>query len=116
MQMWEHWTMKSVMEIIDPYLRSASSEDEILRCIHIGLLCVQEDALDRPTISAISIMLDSNTVPSQAPARPAFYAEMSGFIASGTYSHQYPGYINDSAQRSTVMSPNELSITDPEPR
>lgn len=108
--------MKSIVEIIDPYLRSASSEDEILRCVHIGLLCVQEDPLDRPTISAISIMLDSNTVPSQAPYRPAFYVEMSGFIGSGTYSHQYPGFINYSAQRSTVMSPNELSITDPEPR
>ncbi|EES08788.1 cysteine-rich receptor-like protein kinase 10 [Sorghum bicolor] len=113
---WEHWRMKSIMEIIDPYLRSASSEDEIVRCIHIGLLCVQEDPLDRPTISSISIMFDGNTVPSQAPARPAFYVEMSGFIGSGTYSHQYPGFINDSTQRSTVMSPNELSITDPEPR
>lgn len=113
---WEHWTLKSIMEIVDPYLRSASSEEEVLRCIHIGLSCVQEDPLDRPTISAINIMLDSNTFPSQAPSRPAFYIEMSGFIGSGTYSHQYPGFINDSAQRSIVMSPNELSITDPEPR
>ncbi|KAJ1276200.1 hypothetical protein BS78_05G196100 [Paspalum vaginatum] len=115
---WEHWTMKTITEIIDPYLRLDSSEDEILRCIHIGLSCVQEDPLDRPAISAISIMLESDTAPPKAPSRPAFYVEMSGYVVgSGTYSHQYPGFINESAPRSTVvMSPNELSITDPEPR
>jgi len=114
---WEHWTMKTVMEIVDPYLRSDSSQDDdILRCIHIGLSCIQEDPVERPTISAISIMLDGSTVPSQAPSRPAFYIEMSGNVGSDMCSQSYPGVINDSTTKSIVMSPNELSITDPEPR
>ena len=103
--------------MVDPYFRSDSSWDEILRCIHIGLSCVQEDPGDRPTISAISIMLDSGTVPSQPPSRPAFYVEMSGNVDSGMYSSQsYPGFVNESTAKSTVVSPNELSVTDPEPR
>jgi len=114
---WEHWTTRSITDMVDPYFRSDSSWDEILRCIHIGLSCVQEDPVDRPTISAISIMLDSGTVPSQPPSRPAFYVEMSGNVDSGMYSSQsYPGFVNESTAKSTVVSPNELSVTDPEPR
>ncbi|CAM0943657.1 unnamed protein product [Alopecurus aequalis] len=103
---WEHWTMKTAMEIIDPYLLGDSSQDEILRCLHIGLSCVQEDPVVRPTMSTISIMLDSNTIPSRAPSRPAFYIEKGGNNVSEV----------NNESKSVVMSPNELSITDPEPR
>jgi len=112
---WEHWTTKTVTDMVEPCLRNGSSWDEILRCVHIGLLCVQEDHVDRPTISAVSTMLDSNTVPSQSPSRPAFY-RMSGNVDSGMYSQSYPRFVNESTAKATIVSPNELSITDPEPR
>lgn len=72
--------MKTITEMIDPSLRRDSLRDEILRCIHIGLMCVQEDPVDRPTMSMINVMFDSSTIPSQPPSRPAFYVEMSGGI------------------------------------
>lgn len=106
--------MKTITEMVDPSLRSDSSLDDILRCIHVGLVCVQEDPMDRPTISMINIMLDSNTVLVQAPCRPAFFTEMSGKIGSSIYSQPYP--TADFTARSTVMSPNEVTITEPEPR
>jgi len=112
---WEHWTTKTATDMVEPCLRNGSSWDEILRCVHIGLLCVQEDHVDRPTISAVSTMLDSNTVPSQSPSRPAFY-RMSGNVDSGMYSQSYPRFVNESTAKSTIVSPNELSITGPEPR
>ena len=44
---------------------------EVLRCIQIGLLCVQENAMDRPTMLAIILMLCSETtLPS--PKQPMF--------------------------------------------
>ena len=44
---------------------------EVLRCIQIGLLCVQEDAMDRPTMLAVLLMLScETTLPS--PKQPAF--------------------------------------------
>jgi hypothetical protein len=119
MQIWEHWTMKTITEMIDPYLREDySSQEDILRCVHIGLSCVQEDPVDRPNISAINIMLDSSTVPRQAPSRPAFYVEMSGnFGSAGLYSQSCPRVVSyKPTTNSMEMSPNELSITDPEPR
>jgi hypothetical protein len=37
----------------------ANSTTEIMRCIHIGLLCVQENVADRPTMASIVLMLSS---------------------------------------------------------
>ena len=43
--------------IYEPYC-----EMEMLRCIHVGLLCVQEFAKDRPIISVVISMLKSEIV------------------------------------------------------
>ncbi|XVF42895.1 hypothetical protein PTKIN_Ptkin01aG0402600 [Pterospermum kingtungense] len=45
---------------------------ELLRCIHVGLLCVEESVKDRPTISAVISMLNSEIVDLPTPKQPAF--------------------------------------------
>ena len=45
---------------------------EMFRCIHVGLLCVQELARDRPTISTIISMLSSDIVDLPFPKQLAF--------------------------------------------
>lgn len=45
---------------------------EIRKCIQIGLLCVQEFAEDRPSISSVLVMLTSETTSLPAPLQPAF--------------------------------------------
>ena len=47
-------------------------EMEILRCIHVGLLCVQEFAKDRPTVSVVISMLKSEILDLPHPKQPAF--------------------------------------------
>ena len=42
-----------------------------MRCIQVGLLCVQQDSEDRPTMAAIVFMLSGETSP-PAPKQPAF--------------------------------------------
>ncbi|GKV43381.1 hypothetical protein SLEP1_g50679 [Rubroshorea leprosula] len=49
--------------------------DQILRCIHIGLLCVQDHAIDRPTMSDIVSMLSNETMPLPKPKQPAFFTD-----------------------------------------
>ncbi|KAJ6991296.1 kinase RLK-Pelle-DLSV family [Populus alba x Populus x berolinensis] len=39
---WRHWTNGKALELADPTLGGQRPENEILKCIHIGLLCVQE--------------------------------------------------------------------------
>ncbi|KAL1184322.1 hypothetical protein V6Z11_A01G035900 [Gossypium hirsutum] len=45
---------------------------EIWRCIHVGLLCIQEYAKDRPTMSTIVSMLNSEISDLNTPKPPAF--------------------------------------------
>ncbi|KAI4323616.1 hypothetical protein L6164_023209 [Bauhinia variegata] len=60
------------LELMDSTLESSYITDEVTRCIHIGLLCVQEDAADRPTMSGVVVMLGSDTMTLPLPNRPAF--------------------------------------------
>ncbi|GMP75287.1 hypothetical protein CsSME_00032436 [Camellia sinensis var. sinensis] len=56
----------------DPLLMESCYLDEFLRCMHIGLLCVQEDAYDRPIMSSVVVMLKGEAVTLSQPERPAF--------------------------------------------
>ena len=61
------------MEVLDPCLKDSHSRNEVLRCIQIGLLCVQEDPADRPTMATIVLMLSSYSVTLPLPKKPAFF-------------------------------------------
>ncbi|CAM0144793.1 unnamed protein product [Urochloa decumbens] len=112
---WGHWTMGTIVEIMDSSLSSHPSVDQMLKCIHIGLLCVQHNPADRPTMSTVNLMLSSSTVPRQAPSRPAFCFQRGG-VNSGMYSAAYSGRgISQSTSRSDV-SENEVTITELEAR
>ncbi|OMO92851.1 S-locus glycoprotein [Corchorus olitorius] len=68
---WDLWTNDKAIEIIDSSLGNSYPPTQILRCIQIGLLCVQDSATDRPKMSAVVAMLESNAnLPS--PKHPAF--------------------------------------------
>ncbi|TVU38677.1 hypothetical protein EJB05_12061, partial [Eragrostis curvula] len=109
---WEHWTMGTPMDIMDSSLSSTSRVDQILKCIHIGLLCVQHNPVDRPMMSTVNLMLSSSTMPRQAPSRPAFC-----FLRSGVNSDMYSrGTGNLQSTSTSLVSENEVSITELEAR
>ncbi|GMJ14609.1 cysteine-rich RLK (RECEPTOR-like protein kinase) 10 [Hibiscus trionum] len=68
---WHLWNEGNALELMDPLLIDGLPE-EFLRFIHIGLLCVQEDAFDRPTMSSVMVMLKGETVTLSQPQQPAF--------------------------------------------
>uniref|UniRef100_A0A0E0LLS6 Uncharacterized protein n=1 Tax=Oryza punctata TaxID=4537 RepID=A0A0E0LLS6_ORYPU len=115
---WEHWTRGNVVELIDPSLGDHPPIEQMLKCIHIGLLCVQKKPASRPTISSVNIMLSCNTVRLPSLSRPAFcIQEISASECSNPYSERYPrprhsGY----SDNSTVVSSNDMSITELVPR
>ncbi|KAJ0693559.1 putative protein kinase RLK-Pelle-DLSV family [Helianthus annuus] len=75
---WRSWRDETLSNIIDPVLlRGSSSSTDIVRCIHIALLCVQKDAVDRPTMSEVVSMLNSFSLTLQVPLEPAFFTENS---------------------------------------
>ncbi|KAJ0080676.1 hypothetical protein Patl1_11015 [Pistacia atlantica] len=55
------------------YLRwKKGGQEEVIRCIHIGLLCVQEDPAARPTMSSVVALLGSESIGLAEPRQPAF--------------------------------------------
>ncbi|CAL9226561.1 unnamed protein product, partial [Arabidopsis halleri] len=59
---WRLWSNGTPLELVDPSFGDNYQTNEITRCIHIALLCVQEDAEDRPTMSAIVQMLTTSSI------------------------------------------------------
>ncbi|CAL5031747.1 unnamed protein product [Urochloa decumbens] len=71
---WEHWEAGTVMELVDPSMNGSFPEGDVLRCFHIGLLCVQGDPAARPVMSSVVMMLGTDTISLQAPSKPGFFA------------------------------------------
>ncbi|KAK6229115.1 hypothetical protein SCA6_018066, partial [Theobroma cacao] len=70
---WKLWKEDNILGLVDMEVSDPSyDEKEILRCIHVGLLCVQEFAKDRPTMSRVVSMLYSEIVDLPPPKQPAF--------------------------------------------
>ncbi|XP_059652111.1 leucine-rich repeat receptor protein kinase HPCA1-like isoform X3 [Cornus florida] len=70
---WELWKENRGLELIDPTLDNLFQSNEVLRCIHVGLLCVQDNPIDRPTMSDVISMLTEETRPLSTPKQPAFF-------------------------------------------
>nr|POE75293.1 cysteine-rich receptor-like protein kinase 29 [Quercus suber] len=71
---WENWREGTTSNLIDPTLRSGPIA-EMMRCIHIGLLCVQQNVADRPNMTSVLLMLNSNSVALPAPTQPASFLQ-----------------------------------------
>ena len=55
-------------------LRESCIVSEVLRSIHVALLCVQNHAEDRPTMLSVVLMLVSESALPE-PKQPAFFTE-----------------------------------------
>uniref|UniRef100_A0A5B7BSX4 Non-specific serine/threonine protein kinase n=1 Tax=Davidia involucrata TaxID=16924 RepID=A0A5B7BSX4_DAVIN len=71
---WKMWREGTASNLIEPTMRNNSgSIGEITRCIHIGLLYVQENVANRPTMASVVLMLSSISLTLAVPSRPAFF-------------------------------------------
>ena len=86
---------------MDSVMQDSSSANAATRYINIGLLCVQERAADRPTMSDVVLMLSNELTFLPSPAQPAF---------SSVRSMVDP--IRNSSQRNPeICSVNNLTIS-----
>ncbi|KAI3710431.1 hypothetical protein L2E82_40211 [Cichorium intybus] len=71
---WKSWRDGTASSLIDPTLKDGSNSiRDMIRCIHIGLLCVQEDVAERPTMASVVLMLSSFSLTLAVPSEPAFF-------------------------------------------
>uniref|UniRef100_A0A0D3F538 non-specific serine/threonine protein kinase n=1 Tax=Oryza barthii TaxID=65489 RepID=A0A0D3F538_9ORYZ len=86
------------------HVSTKSAESEILKCIHIGLLCVQENPGDRPRMSNVILMIVGKSTTLPAPSRPAFLFRLN----DENHIHHGINNLNPSL--------NKVTITELEPR
>ncbi|XP_052289585.1 G-type lectin S-receptor-like serine/threonine-protein kinase At4g27290 isoform X27 [Citrus sinensis] len=70
---WKLWNEGMPSQLIDPCIQDSFNLAEVIRCIHIGLLCVQQHPKDRPSMPSVILMLGSETVLPQ-PKQPGYLA------------------------------------------
>ncbi|KAI4311853.1 hypothetical protein MLD38_036716 [Melastoma candidum] len=75
-QAWKNWREGNISDIVDPAVSSGCSAS-ILRCIHIGLLCVQENAANRPEMTSVVHWLNHHSITLPVPTQPAFFTSTS---------------------------------------
>ncbi|GKD41801.1 G-type lectin S-receptor-like serine/threonine-protein kinase, partial [Tanacetum coccineum] len=73
---WELWTQGDALELMDPTLSSTCVEQQLLRTVHVALLCVQNHAKDRPTTSDMISMLVNDSVSLPKPNEPPFVTQI----------------------------------------
>ncbi|CAA3020420.1 G-type lectin S-receptor-like serine/threonine-protein kinase At4g03230 [Olea europaea subsp. europaea] len=50
---WRLWSENRALDLLDPMIIEFCEKSEVFRCINVGLLCVEEDPIDRPTMSNV---------------------------------------------------------------
>nr|XP_029121195.1 cysteine-rich receptor-like protein kinase 10 [Elaeis guineensis] len=106
---WEHWSKDMALQIIDHSLGELYHRQEALTCIHIGLLCVQEDSRKRPCMESVVLMLSNYSITLPTPSMPAYFVPSRAANDSNVTSR-----IADSSP--SLSSIHNMSITEIEPR
>jgi len=87
------------LELLDEVLGEQCTPSEVIRCVQVGLLCVQQRPQDRPNMSSVVLMLNGEKLLPK-PKVPGFYTEA-----------EVTSEANNSLGNPRLCSVNELSIT-----
>ncbi|KAK3188220.1 hypothetical protein Dsin_027781 [Dipteronia sinensis] len=74
---WHLWNEGKAMDLIDPKIWESCDREQAKRCIHIGMLCVQDSAMYRPTMASVVLMLESEAPTIPIPRQPTFTSRRS---------------------------------------
>ncbi|CAI0468098.1 unnamed protein product [Linum tenue] len=114
---WKSWRNAMYSNLIDPSLENGDvSGVEMTRCIHIGLLCVQRNADDRPTMATVAQMLTNYSLTLPQPSKPGFFMQTAG---AGGESEEGAAASNSRSgihEAAVPLSWNEVSLTELCPR
>uniref|UniRef100_A0A453QZU7 Receptor-like serine/threonine-protein kinase n=1 Tax=Aegilops tauschii subsp. strangulata TaxID=200361 RepID=A0A453QZU7_AEGTS len=74
---WNMWKDGKAAELADSSIIDTCLLDEVLLCIHVALLCVQENPKDRPHMSSVVFTLENGSTTLPTPSRPAYFVGQS---------------------------------------
>lgn len=70
------WNGNDIKNLIDPLIFDPCIEVGVMRYVHVGLLCVQEYTKDRPNVSTVLSMLNSEIAELPRPNLPAYVGRL----------------------------------------
>lgn len=94
---WKLWKDGKAEDLVDSSMKGNCPLDEVSRCIHIGLLCVQDNPDFRPLMSAVVFMLENKDTPLSVPVQPMYFARR--VVETGH------------ANQDRLLSVNDMSLT-----
>ncbi|KAM0832509.1 hypothetical protein ACQ4PT_064853 [Festuca glaucescens] len=113
---WHMWKELRLHELVDRTLGNRYDMAEITRCAQVALICAQEDPSDRPTMTDVAAMLNSESM--SLPMEPKMPTALSkggpGEDAVSTYMGQTSRTIDITITSSAPMSTRVQIILDPE--
>ncbi|XP_044488839.1 cysteine-rich receptor-like protein kinase 10 [Mangifera indica] len=92
---YELWNHGKAMEFMDETLDDTSLSCKLTRCLHIALLCVQENPMDRPSMLEVFFMLKTEMSDMMIPKRPAFSKQNESTVVHLKGHSGSPSSIND---------------------
>ncbi|KAL0694408.1 hypothetical protein Bca4012_061588 [Brassica carinata] len=92
---WKLWNDGEATTLVDTLILDECFENQIRRCVHIGLLCVQDHANDRPTVSTVIWMLSTENSNLPEPKQPAFIARRVSPDAESPWQSEQRASINN---------------------
>ncbi|XP_072064251.1 cysteine-rich receptor-like protein kinase 19 [Arachis hypogaea] len=107
---WRQWQDGTPFNTLDPNLKESYHVVEVMKCIQIGLLCVQENINDRPSMVTVVSYLNNLSLELPSPHEPAFFT-LGRFMD--------PKITNESSSSQSaksLFSVNEMSISKFHPR
>jgi hypothetical protein len=118
-QAWQLWKDGRVYELIDPTLGERGDAADIVRCVRVALLCVQDSAADRPTMADVTAMLasaaagsDGASGPLPEPSQPPHFSLRVIAAAAAGGSDEDDGMRTQTHGRTTsCFSTNDLTIS-----
>ncbi|CAA0835956.1 G-type lectin S-receptor-like serine/threonine-protein kinase B120 [Striga hermonthica] len=71
---WNLWDKGRAVELLDLSIMKmgTSCNEQVLKCVHVAMLCVQDNAGNRPDMSAVVLMLESENMALPLPTQPTF--------------------------------------------
>ncbi|KAI9112397.1 hypothetical protein K1719_016594 [Acacia pycnantha] len=100
---WKKWRDDKLVEVLDSNLTELGSYNEVIKCIQIGLLCVQENPNTRPSMSRVVSYLNNDFIQLPLPKEPAFFL----------HGEPQPITANESGESCSI---NEASVSEFFPR
>uniref|UniRef100_A0A5B7AB91 Putative cysteine-rich receptor-like protein kinase 2 n=1 Tax=Davidia involucrata TaxID=16924 RepID=A0A5B7AB91_DAVIN len=109
---WKHFQLGTMEELFDPNLmlhnyHNSSIKNEVLRVVHIGLLCTQEAPSLRPSMSKALVMLAKKDECLPAPTNPPFMDEKTMELKD---KWENPGYNFNASNSASIASVSHSSF------